>query len=83
LSPWLSRQLNARVHSKSELSTKDLVYRPQEDHICLDEIKKAFQMSNYDAKVAACRSNHDDIIIEDKVMNQLRDFVGAIASLYR
>lgn len=76
-------QLHARMHTEAQPSTEDLVFRPSDDHICLDEIKKAVHMSDYDTKVAACRSNHDDIKLDDKVMNQLRDFVGAIACLYR
>ena len=71
------------MHMDTEESSEILVYRPPADRICLDEIKKSVHMSEYDAAIAACRSNHDDIFVDQKVMNQLRDFVSSIARMYR
>jgi len=40
-------------------------------------------MPEYNAVIAACNCSHDDISIDDEVVNQLRLFVTEIAMMYR
>ena len=76
-------QLHARKHTDAKSSFDPIVYHPPKGKICLDEIKSTIRMPEYNASVANYKSNHNAIAINKVVMNQLREFVTAIASMYR
>jgi len=78
-----SLQLHARVHSTAKPSAKAPVYHAPDGKICLDEVEKSLHMPAYNAKIASCRSRHDDIAIPEKAVNQLREFITVISSMYR
>ncbi|CAB9503263.1 Receptor-type guanylate cyclase gcy [Seminavis robusta] len=79
----IKKILHTRMHSKPQPSTEKLVYHPPSGKICLDEIQDIVHMPEYNASIAACRSAHDDISVNKAVVSQLREYVGAIANMYR
>ena len=71
------------MHKHIDIGTDDLVYRAPEGQICLDEVQKAVKMEEFHPGIAACTSPHLEIVVDDAVKGQLREFITAIASMYR
>ena len=63
--------------------TGNLIYHAPEGKIGLDQVQKAVPMEEFSPEIAACRSPHLEIVVNDNVKQQLQDYVTTIASLYR
>ena len=78
----VSRRRNCNIQ---EDSNADLVYQLPHGKTCMDEVAEVIRMPNFDAK-AACTHNKGDcpkLEIAQNVIEQLKEFVTAIAFLYR
>jgi hypothetical protein len=80
-------QLHSKVHNEEKWNADrqkagNLEFTPEPGTTCLDEVKYSITMPEFNAKVASCKSDHSDIIVDAEVMKQLRKFVTTIASMY-
>jgi len=71
------------MHKNIKASDKTVVYRPREGTICLDEVKRCISMPEYNAAIATCTNPHNEIVVDELAMDQLREFVMCIAAMYR
>ena len=60
-----------------------VVFDPPDSVICLDEVKEAIIMPEFDAETAAAIGEHKQIELNPQVISELREYVATIASLYR
>ena len=62
-----------------------MVYSPPNGVICLDEVRDSIAMPVFDARTADAMVNYDsgDQVVDKLIVDQLREYVAAIASLYR
>ena len=62
---------------------KPVVYTPPDGITCLDEVKEMITMPDFDAKTVSAMGNHDQVQIDVRVVAELREYIGVIASTYR
>jgi len=71
------------VHKKTATSSGPIKYFPPEGRICVDEASEAVKMPEFNKEIATCDGNHEEIYIPDNVIEQVRNYVSTIASMYR
>lgn len=68
--------------TKNSMTNEDLIYEPTEGKICLDEVKEAIPMPNFDAKITDAASDYGTVDIPEDVRQSLKEYVSIIAKSY-
>ena len=63
--------------------TDDLVYKPSEGNVCLDEAQNVIRMPKFDATTALAILDYGDADVGPNIVAELREYVSIIASSYR
>ncbi|CAB9496580.1 Receptor-type guanylate cyclase gcy [Seminavis robusta] len=85
----LKDNLQKLVHTRNQRgemtsSSEDVRwFNPGAGETCLDEVKECIGMPKYNAKTAVTMSGYKDCTIDPAVVENLRDYVTRIASLYQ
>ena len=64
-------------------SSTPISYHPPEGATCIDEVKTAIVMPDFNEKLAECTGAYKEVTISQSVVDALRDYVTVIASMYR
>jgi hypothetical protein len=64
-------------------SSTAVSYHPPEGATCIDEVKTAIEMPDYNAKLAKCHGGYNEVEISQTTVDALRDYVTVIASMYQ
>ena len=63
--------------------SSDVLYRPPDGIICMDEVQKAIKLHEFDAEAAHAVNNHETVEVDSAIVSALREFVAGIAVSYR
>lgn len=76
--------VNIRRQSGLKEASTELVYCPPDGKTCLDEVKTSIQMAEFDAKKSSLAAGDaSKVKVDPVVVDELRSYVGIIASMYR
>lgn len=80
----IKKVIHVRVDGKGQ-SSGDLFYQPAEGMTCLDEVTAVIDMPRFDQNSASKigTGSHRNVVVDPETVNSLREFVTAIAALYR
>ena len=87
----LLKQVIARRNASSNLedaesqstATVPFHWTSAPDKTCLDEVKEIIMLPEFDAQAARTQENPDEIVLDQKVIKQLRSYITAVAHMYR
>lgn len=73
-----------RARGQKDGGEGDMTFQLAPGKTCLEEVKEVIKMPSFDPKSASqLGEGHRDVVIEPDVVESLREYVAAIADMYR